>query len=575
MKAKDFHFKTLKENPAETEIPSHNLMIRSGMIRKLSSGIYIFMPLGLRVLRKIEDLVRNEMNKIGAIEILTPMVQPADLWQVTDRWSTMGLELLRFKDRNQRDYVFQPTSEEVFVEIVKNEIKSWKQLPKILYQIQTKFRDERRPRFGLLRAREFIMKDAYSFDLNTEDAKKTYDLVFNAYKKIFTELGVRFTTVLADTGAIGGSESHEFHIYAETGEDELVFSTNSDYASNIELAEAVCLIPERNAPKEKLTIVNTPNLSSCEDVAKFFKISIKKILKTIFIVSEFEEKKYFYLLLLRADHKLNESKVNKLDFLNGPWRFAKSEEVYKELKAPIGSIGPINLPPHILVIADLTTVNMSDFVIGANIVDKHYTGVNWKRDLSDPTYVKDIRLVTEGDPSPDGIGSLKICRGIEVGHTFYLGKKYSESFEASYSDQEGKKIFFEMGCYGIGVSRISAALIEQFHDEKGIKWPINFAPFSVVICPIKLSSDSSVKNACNQIYKDLNKIGIDTIFDDREERPGIMFTDWELIGIPIRITISPKFIHKEQVEIYIRNTNEKFMCNLNETIQIVKNKISG
>ena len=287
MKAKDFHFKTLKENPAETEIPSHNLMIRSGMIRKLSSGIYIFMPLGLRVLRKIEDLVRNEMNKIGAIEILTPMVQPADLWQVTDRWSTMGLELLRFKDRNQRDYVFQPTSEEVFVEIVKNEIKSWKQLPKILYQIQTKFRDERRPRFGLLRAREFIMKDAYSFDLNTEDAKKTYDLVFNAYKKIFTELGVRFTTVLADTGAIGGSESHEFHIYAETGEDELVFSTNSDYASNIELAEAVCLISERNAPKEKLTIVNTPNLSSCEDVAKFFKISIKKILKTIFIVSEF------------------------------------------------------------------------------------------------------------------------------------------------------------------------------------------------------------------------------------------------------------------------------------------------
>ncbi len=573
MKAKDFHFKTLKESPVETEIPSHKLMIRSGMIRKLSSGIYIFMPLGLRVLRKIESLVRDEMNKIGAIEILTPMIQPADLWQVTNRWSSMGLELLRLKDRNQRDYVFQPTSEEVFVEIMKNEVKSWKQLPKILYQIQTKFRDERRPRFGLLRAREFVMKDAYSFDINKEEAKKTYDLLFNAYKTIFSKLGVKFATVLADTGAIGGSESHEFHIFSETGEDQLVFSTDSNYASNIELAKAVCLIPERKNPQEKLTLVDTPGSSSCANVAEILKISIKKILKSIFIISESEEKKHFYLFLLRADHKLNESKVDKLDFLKGSWRFAKPEEVYTEFKAPIGSIGPINLPSNIIVVADLTTENMSDFVIGANIVEKHFTGVNWKRDLSDPTFIKDIRLVADGDPSPDGMGTLKICRGIEVGHTFFLGKKYSESFEAGFLNQEGKKIFFEMGCYGIGVSRISAAIIEQFHDEKGIKWPINFAPFSVVICPIKLSSDVNVKKICNRIYVQLLENGVDSIFDDREERTGVMFTEWELIGIPVRITVSPKLIGEKEVEIYLRNTDEKFKCNLNEVVQKVKNII--
>ena len=555
MRASQFHFQTLKEDPADAEVASHRLMIRAGMIRRLGAGIYSYMPLGLRVIRKVEAIIREEMNAAGAIELVMPLVQPAELWQETGRWDKMGPELLRFKDRHGRDFAFQPTSEEVITDIARQELKSWKQLPKNFYQIQTKFRDERRPRFGVMRGREFVMKDAYSFDKDVAGAEASYDRMFACYSKIFDRLGLAYRAVAADTGAIGGSRSHEFQVIADTGEDAIAYCPQSDYAANIELAEAVSLITQRAAPQQTMTVVPTPGKTLCAEVADLLGLPLTHTVKSVVIAQDLPQAgaaPQLWLLLVRGDHEVNEVKLGKLAGLEQGWRFANAVEIEQAFGCLPGYLGPVGLSSAVKVVADRTVAHMSDFVVGANQADAHLTGVNWGRDLPEPALVADIRNVVAGDPSPDGQGNLSIQRGIEVGHVFYLGSKYSQAMKATTLDETGKPRVMEMGCYGIGVTRIVGAAIEQNHDEKGIFWPPALAPFEVVICPMGAGKSPAVAEQSQLVYEQLTAAGFEVLLDDRDERPGVMFADWELIGIPVRITIGERGLKEGRLELLKR-----------------------
>ncbi|MCC2596886.1 proline--tRNA ligase [Pusillimonas sp. MFBS29] len=553
MHASKYHINTLKEAPTEAEVASHQLMTRAGMVRKAAGGIYTYMPLGLKVLRKIENIVREEMDRAGAIELLMPVVQPAELWMESGRWEQYGAELLRIKDRHQRDFVLQPTSEEVITDIARNEIHSWRQLPLNFYHIQTKFRDERRPRFGLMRGREFTMKDAYSFDRDEDSAQASYDAMFNAYMRIFERLGLTFRAVAADTGSIGGSRSHEFQVIADTGEDLIVYNPDTQYAANIELAEAPCLIPERGAATEELVKTPTPNAPKCELVAEQLGKPLSDTVKSIVLATENPDEPSqvtIWLLLLRGDHELNEIKTGKLEGFENGYRFATEAEILDTFGCIPGYLGPVNTVKPVTVIADHTVANMSNFICGANTEDFHYTGVNWGRDLPEPK-VADLRNVVAGDPDPQG-GQLAIQRGIEVGHVFFLGDKYSKALNATFLGTDGKPALLQMGCYGIGISRIAAAAIEQCHDEKGIIWPKSIAPFQVVICPMGWSKSETVRNTAEQLYQSLQTQGVEVMLDDRDVRPGIMFADWELIGVPLRITVGDRGLKDGIVEIQTR-----------------------
>ena len=522
-------------------------MIRAGMIKRLGSGIYNYMPMGLRVIRKVENIVREEMNRAGAVELLMPLVQPAELWQETGRWDKMGPELLRVKDRHGRDFAIQPTSEEVVTDIARSEIKSYRQLPVNFYHIQTKFRDERRPRFGLMRGREFTMKDAYSFDRDVEGLKKSYQAMVDAYTRIFNRFGLNFRAVAADNGAIGGSGSQEFHVIADTGEDALVYCPQSDYAANIEAAEAVAPSKPRNLPAQALTKTATPNKTRCDDVAEFLGMSLTDTVKSIVLSVEKEEgEREIWLLLVRGDHELNEVKAGKLPSM-GPFRFASDTEILEHFGCKPGYLGPINTPKPVKIVADRTVAQMSDFICGANEENFHYTGANWGRDLPEPV-VADIRNVIAGDVSPDGKGVLEVQRGIEVGHVFQLGTRYSEDMKASYLDENGKPQLMQMGCYGIGVTRILGAAIEQNFDAKGIIWPLAIAPFEVVLCPLGYDRSDAVREATESLYALLVEADIDVILDDRGERPGAMFADWELIGVPHRVVIGERSLKDDLLE---------------------------
>ncbi|HKX94791.1 MAG TPA: proline--tRNA ligase [Methylibium sp.] len=554
MKASQFFVSTLKEAPADAEIKSHQLMMRAGLIKRLGAGIYNYMPMGLRVIRKVEAIIREEMNRAGAVELLMPVVQPAELWQETGRFDKMGPELLRLKDRHERDFVMQPTSEEVVTDIARQELRSYKQLPKCLYQIQTKFRDERRPRFGIMRGREFTMKDAYSFDRDAAAAAKSYELMFAAYKRIFDRFGLQYRAVAADTGAIGGDLSHEFQVIAETGEDALVYCPTSDYAANIELAECLPLLAERAAPAQPLVKTPTPGKSTCADVAVLLGLPLERTVKSLVLATDEKNeagditRSTVWLLLVRGDHDLNEVKAGKLPGLKNGFRFATVAEIEEHFGTKPGYLGPIGVKKPVKVIAERTVANMSDFVCGANEADFHYAGVNWGRDLPEPDLVADIRNAVAGDPSPDGKGVLAIQRGIEVGHVFYLGIKYSAAMNANYLDETGKPRPMEMGCYGIGVTRILGAAIEQGHDARGIVWPDAIAPFTAVICPIGYDRSAEVKAAADALHAELLAAGVDALLDDRGERPGAMFADWELIGVPHRVVISDRGLKDGQLE---------------------------
>jgi prolyl-tRNA synthetase len=553
MKASQFFISTLKEAPADAEVVSHKLMMRAGMIKKLGAGIYSYMPMGLRVIRKVEAIVREEMNRAGAVELSMPVVQPAELWEETGRFGKMGAELLRIKDRHGRDYVVQPTSEEVITDIARQEIKSYKQLPKNFYQIQTKFRDERRPRFGLMRGREFTMKDAYSFDRDQDAAKASYQIMAGAYRKIFDRFGLTYRAVAADSGAIGGDLSEEFQVIAATGEDAIVYCPTSDYAANMEKAEALAPAGTLAAPAEAMVNTPTPDKSTCADVAKLLGLPLARTVKSLVLatdqLSEAGEvvKSQIWLLLLRGDHDMNEVKVGKLSGL-ADFRFATVSEIEDHFGCKPGYLGPIGLNKPVKVVVDREVAAMSDWICGANVEGFHLTGVNWGRDLPEPEVVADIRNVVAGDASPDGQGVLAIERGIEVGHVFYLGTKYSQAMNATFLDVNGKPQFMEMGCYGVGITRLPAAAIEQNHDEKGIIWPDALAPFTVVICPISPDRFPEVKAAADNLYAGLLAAGVDVILDDRCERPGAMFADWELIGVPHRVTIGDRGLKEGQVE---------------------------
>jgi prolyl-tRNA synthetase len=563
MKASQTFLATLKEAPADAEVVSHQLMVRAGLIRKLSAGIYNYLPLGLKVIRKVENIIRDEMNRAGAIELLMPIVQPAELWQETGRWEKMGPELLRIKDRHERDFLIQPTSEEVITDLARTEIKSYKQLPVNFYQIQTKFRDERRPRFGIMRGREFSMKDAYSFDRDVEGLKRSYALMFDAYVRIFKRMGLTFRAVTADNGAIGGSGSQEFHVIADTGEDAIVYCPNSDYAANLEAAESLALIAKRAAPKETMQKVSTPEQKRCEDVAQFLKIPLTQTVKSLVLaVDQDSGPAKLFMLLLRGDHELNEIKVNKVPGL-AAFRFASDEEIKTACHSPVGYLGPVSLSPLIQVVADRTVANMCDFVCGANEASYHLSGVNWGRDLPEPV-VADIRNAVAGDPSPDGKGALEICRGIEVGHVFQLGTRYSEAMKCTYLDENGKSQPMVMGCYGIGVTRLLGAAIEQGHDEKGILWPISMAPFELVICPVGYDKSEMVRQAADELHHQLQNAGIDLVLDDRGERPGAMFADWELIGVPYRLVIGERSLKEGNVEFQGRGESTAQLVPVNE-----------
>lgn len=538
MRVSQFFISTQKEAPSEAELISHRLMLRAGYIKKLASGLYTWMPLGLRVLRKVEAIVREEMNNGGAIELLMPAVQPAELWQETGRWSLFGPQMLKIKDRHDHSFCFGPTHEEVVTDIVRREIKSYRQLPVNFYQIQTKFRDEVRPRFGVMRAREFLMKDAYSFHADFDSLEKTYQVMYDTYSRIFTRLGLRYRAVAADTGAIGGSGSHEFHVLADSGEDGLAFCPTSDYAANVELAEAIAPTTVRATAGENMQKVITPGQKSIEDVSTFLKVTPQQVLKTIAVIDATGN---FTLLLLRGDHTLNEIKTAKI---LGEFRFASDDEIHQNMGCRTGYIGPVNTTVRIL--ADHAAAAMSNFVCGANDDGFHYTHANFGRDISlDETNVHDLRNVVTGDPSPDGKGTLELCRGIEVGHIFQLRTKYSQALTATYLDENGKSQFIEMGCYGIGVSRIVAAAIEQNYDERGITLPAAMAPFQVAIAPIGMNKSETVRTATEQLYADLGATGIEVLLDDRNERPGVMFADFELIGIPHRIVIGERGLSQE------------------------------
>ena len=562
MKASQFLISTLKEAPADAEVVSHQLMTRAGMIKRLAGGIYNYMPMGLRVIRKVERIVREEMERAGAIELLMPVVQPAELWQETGRWDKMGPELLRVKDRHDRDFIIQPTSEEVVTDIARQELRSYRQLPKNFFHIQTKFRDERRPRFGIMRGREFTMKDAYSFDRNPEAAAKSYEAMFAAYIRIFDRLGLQYRAVAADTGAIGGDLSHEFQVIADTGEDAIVYCPTSDYAANIELAEGVALIAQRGAPTQALAKTPTPGKSTCADVAQLLGLPLAQTVKSLVLATDELDAKgdiaqsTVWLLLVRGDHDLNEVKAGKVEGLKGGFRFATEAEILEHFGCKPGYLGPIGLKQPVKVIADRTVAAMSDFVCGANDADFHYTGVNWGRDLPEPDAVADLRNVVEGDPSPDGKGVLAIQRGIEVGHVFYLGTKYSQAMNATFLDETGKPALMEMGCYGIGITRILGAAIEQNFDARGILWPTSIAPFEVVLCPIGYDRSDDVRAAADALYAELKAAGVDVLLDDRGERPGAMFADWELIGVPQRVVLSDRGLKEGQLEVQGRREAE-------------------
>ena len=548
-------------------------MMRAGLIKKLGAGIYNYMPMGLRVIRKVEAIVREEMNKAGAVELTMPVVQPAELWQETGRFEKMGPELLRVKDRHGRDFVVQPTSEEVITDIARQEIRSYKQLPKNFYQIQTKFRDERRPRFGLMRGREFTMKDAYSFDRDATSAKASYQVMADAYRKIFDRFGLQYRAVAADSGAIGGDLSEEFQVIAATGEDAIVYCPQSDYAANMEKAEAMAPAHARGTATATLTQTATPNKSTCEDVAALLKVPLSTTVKSLVLATDTLDEKgeiaktTVWLLLVRGDHDMNEVKVGKLPGFEGGFRFATLTEIESHFGCKPGYLGPVQLKLALKVVADRDVAVMHDWICGANEVDFHYTGVNWGRDLPEPDLVADIRNVVAGDASPDGKGALAIERGIEVGHVFYLGTKYSKAMNATFLDENGKPQFMEMGCYGIGITRLPAAAIEQNHDAKGIIWPDAIAPFTVVICPIGMDRSEAVKTAAENLYQDLQKLGVDVILDDRGERPGAMFADWELIGVPHRVTIGDRGLKEGFVEYQHRRETEP--------TQMALDKISG
>jgi len=550
MRASQFFIATQKEAPADAELISHKLMVRAGLIKKLGSGLYSWMPLGLRVLRKVEHIVRDEMNQAGALELLMPAVQPKELWEETGRWAVFGPQMLKIQDRHERDFCFGPTHEEVITDIARKEINSYKQLPLNFYQIQTKFRDEIRPRFGVMRAREFLMKDAYSFHASYECLETTYQAMHHAYSNIFTRLGLNFRAVKADSGAIGGDGSQEFHVLADSGEDALAYCEQSDYAANVELAEAV-LHGQRQAPTDSMRLVETPKQTTCEDVAKLLNIDLTRTVKSLALMAG----EQFYLALLRGDHQLNGVKVAKLAGL-ADFRLATEEEIRAHLHCPPGFIGPVGVSEQVSVIADKSVSVLSDFVCGANQPKFHLTGVNFGRDLPEPALVADIRNVVEGDLSPDGKGTLSLCRGIEVGHIFQLRTKYSQAMNATYLDEHGQMQVMEMGCYGIGVSRIVGAAIEQGNDEKGIIFPLSMAPFEVVICPIGMDKSEAVKTAANQLYADLKATGVDVLLDDRGERPGVMFAESDLMGIPHRLVIGDRGLAEGKVEYKARTAQE-------------------
>lgn len=550
MRASQWFLATLKETPNDAEIASHQLMLRTGMIRKLGSGLYTWMPLGLKVLRKVEQIVREEMNAINAIELLMPAVQPAELWQETGRWETFGGQLLTMKDSNNREYCYGPTHEEVITDIMRNELQSYKQLPVSFYQIQTKFRDEIRPRFGVMRAREFIMKDAYSFHLNLESLQATYKDMYQAYSRIFDRMGLKYRAVEADTGAIGGSASHEFQVLADSGEDLIFYSDASEYAANIE--QAISLKPEKSAnpTTQKITLVDTPNQKTITEVAQFMKIAANEIVKTLLVKGKEHP---MVALVLRGDDELNEVKAIKHPLIHSPLQLIDEESILKTIKAPIGSLGPINL--SIPIIADHHALAMDSFVCGANQADNHYQHAAWDKDITN-YQAYDLRNVKEGDISPDGKGTLRSCRGIEVGHVFQLGDKYAKAMNASVINEQGQLETMMMGCYGLGITRVVAAAIEQLHDEKGIIWPQNIAPFQVVIIPLNAHKSETVKNVANTLYEQFRQAGIDVLIDDRNERAGALFADHDLIGIPHRLVVSDRNIEQNCVEYKSRLTGE-------------------
>ncbi|MDB5894368.1 MAG: proline--tRNA ligase [Rhodoferax sp.] len=579
MKASQFLISTLKEAPSDAEVVSHQLMTRAGMIKKLGAGIYSYMPMGLRVIRKVEAIVREEMNRAGAIEVSMPVIQPAELWQETGRFEKMGPELLRIKDRHDRDFVVQPTSEEVITDIARQEFRSYKQLPKNFYQIQTKFRDERRPRFGLMRGREFTMKDAYSFDRDPDAAKQSYQVMAQAYRKIFDRFGLTYRAVAADSGAIGGDLSEEFQVIAATGEDAIVYCPTSDYAANMEKAEALAPQQARGAATQAMAKTPTPGKATCADVAEFLGMPLKNTVKTLVLATDETNdkgevvKSVVWLLMLRGDHDMNEVKVGKVPGLGNGFRFATLAELESHFGCKPGYLGPVNLLQPVKLVVDREVAVMSDWVCGANEADFHFTGVNWGRDLPEPDLVADLRNIVAGDPSPDGQGVLAIERGIEVGHVFYLGTKYSRAMNATFLDVNGKPQFLEMGCYGIGITRLPAAAIEQNHDERGIIWPDAIAPFTVAICPIGPDRSPDVKAAAESLYASLLAAGVDVILDDRGERPGAMFADWELIGVPHRVTIGDKGLKDGIVEYQHRRDAAATKVAVAEVLALVMSKI--
>ena len=569
MRTTQFPLSTVKEIPADAEITSHKLMIRAGLIRKLAAGLYTWLPLGLRVLRKVEKITREEMEKTGALEVLMPTLQPAELWQETGRWEQYGPELARLKDRHQRDFCLGPTHEEIITDLARNELKSYKQLPITYYQIQTKIRDEIRPRFGIMRSREFIMKDAYSFHLDQDSLQQTYDVMYQAYSNIFNQFGLKYRAVIADSGSIGGAISHEFHVLADSGEDAIAFSTESDYAANIEKAEAIMPTGSRAAASSDLTLVDTPNQHTIEEISQFFDIPAQQCLKTLLVKGENDT---LVALLLRGDHELNELKAEKIDGVLSPLEFASDEDILTTCHCKPGSIGPIGL--DIKMITDRSASLLSDFICGANQDGKHFKGTNWERDLPLPAQIEDIRLITEGDASPDGKGTITLARGIEVGHIFQLGDKYSESMKATVINEGGKNQTLLMGCYGIGISRIVAAAIEQSHDDKGIIWPDKLAPFQVALCPMNMHKSQRLREAVEDLYQKLLAAGIDVLLDDRKVRAGFMFSDMELIGIPHRLVLGDRGLDSGNIEYRARTDKESQDIALEGIVEFIQSKLS-
>ena len=572
MRTSQYLLSTLKETPADAEVISHQLMLRAGMIRKLASGLYTWLPTGVRVLKKVENIVREEMNNAGAIEVSMPVVQPADLWQESGRWEQYGPELLRFVDRGDRPFVLGPTHEEVITDLIRNELNSYKQLPLNFFQIQTKFRDEVRPRFGVMRSREFLMKDAYSFHTSQESLQETYDAMYAAYSKIFSRMGLDFRAVQADTGSIGGSASHEFQVLAQSGEDDVIFSDSSDFAANIEFAEALAPKEPRAAATQEMTLVDTPNAKTIAELVEQFNLPIEKTVKTLLVKAVEGSSSPLVALLVRGDHELNEVKAEKLPQVAAPLTFATEAEIRAVVNAGPGSLGPVNMP--VPVVIDRTVAAMSDFSAGANIDGKHYFGINWDRDVATPE-VADIRNVVAGDPSPDGKGTLLIKRGIEVGHIFQLGTKYSQALNAAVQGEDGRNQILTMGCYGIGVTRVVAAAIEQNNDERGIIWPDAIAPFQVALLPMNMHKSYRVQELAEKLYAELRAQGIEVLMDDRKERPGVMFADMELIGIPHTVVIGDRNLDNDDIEYKYRRNGEKQLIKTEDILDYLVKAIKG